>query len=916
MGMSAATYAAGLGKMTVLSGLGQPLSAEIDLVSVQEEEVATLTAKLASPEMFREAQIQYPSHLNGLRFSVEKRANGQRYLKVASGAPVNEPFIDVLVELSWNTGRLVKEFTALLDPLGDQSPRVDQSRVPQTQAVTSDAVSGKPARSGRAYARKGSRVGEPTPPDQVKHGKTRPTEEMPPAQTASESTPPTPTTEAASGDSYKVKPGESLAGIAAKLKPEGVNLDQMLAGLYRANENAFDGKNMNRLKAGRILSVPDKDALSALTPAEASKEVKTHSMDWQSYRQKMAEAVSKTPGESTTGSSASGKITGKVEDRASQEPAPNQDVVKLSRGESAKGSKGGAETKALQDRINSMEEEAIAREKSLKEANERVAALQKNVEEMKKLMEMRSKGGADLQAQAGGKSAKPEMPQTPPPAPIVETAKPAEPVPATDPNAGKVESVQPPAEVVPTEQPVPQPEPTPTPPPTPAPTPVVTAPPPPAPEPTVMDMVFDNIALIGGGLVAVGAGVGALIWSRRRKRPSFEDSILTGSDLKANTVLGNTGGAIINTNATESSFLTDFSRAGLGTIDTDEVDPIAEAEVYMAYGRDAQAEEILKDALAKDGTRQEIRLKLLEIYAARKNVATFEDVATELYAAVEGRGPLWASASEMGRQLDPANPLYQQGAMGTAPMPRSEAPAATFEKTQVIDRSAAAVAGAVGVAATATAAAATPDLDFQLDLDESKQAVAPVPAADLDLSLPKSAAPVPVPAAAPIAEGNVMDFDLGGFGKPEVPASKNAAAELDMPALDLDIPELGNEFDLSLPETEQVAKVPAAAPAGDNLLDFDFQLDAGKAPATNAPDSSVLDLGDLDLNLDETIQAGAAPVTDDGLDSADPMTTKIDLARAYLDMGDKEGAREILQEVLQDGSTSQQETAKSLLEQL
>ncbi|MBB5018802.1 pilus assembly protein FimV [Chitinivorax tropicus] len=914
--------------MTVLSGLGQPLSAEIDLVSVQEDELATLAAKLASPEMFREAQIQYPSHMNGLRFTVEKRANGQRYLKVVSGAPVNEPFIDVLVELSWSTGRLVKEFTALLDPLGDQTPRVDQSRIPQTQAVTSDTAGGKTGKSGRSYARKGSRVGEPAAPDQVRTKQPKPVDEssatQTPADTQGAPTPP-------SGDTYTVKAGDSLASIAAQLKPEGVNLDQMLAGLYRANENAFEGKNMNRLKAGRILNVPDKDNLASVSPADARKEVKTHSTDWHSYRQKVAEAVSKSPGESTTGSSASGKITGKVEDKATPEPTGNQDVVKLSRGETAKnkGAKAGAETKDLQSRINAMEEEATAREKALKEANERIASLQKNVEDMKKLVELKSKGGADLQSQAGGKSAKPEVPTTPPPAPVVETPKPAEPTPAPAPAEPSVPPSEPPAPSdgaqPPVEQPTPQPEPTPAPPPAP-PKPAVVTPPPPPPEPTIMDMVFDNIALIGGGLVAVGAGVGALIWSRRRKRPSFEDSILTGSDLKANTVLGNTGGAIINTNATESSFLTDFSRAGLGTIDTDEVDPIAEAEVYMAYGRDAQAEEILKDALAKDASRQEIRLKLLEIYAARKNVSTFEDVATELYAAVEGRGPLWASASEMGRQLDPANPLYQQGAASPA---KPAEPVATFEKTQVIDRNNVGPAAGAVAAGAAVAAVAAADLDFQLDLDETQAPTAPVPApasapaaapmVDLDFSLPEVAPqPVAAPASAPAA-GNLMDFDLGSLGQSEATSIKAApVAELDIPTLNLDVPDLGGDFDLSLPEVAP-APAPAAAPKaaldGDSLLDFDFQLDA-KAPAAEAKDASVLDLGDLDLNLDETIQANALPVADDGMDDADPMTTKIDLARAYLDMGDKEGAREILQEVLQDGSASQQQTAKALLEQL
>ena len=103
-------------------------------------------------------------------------------------------------------------------------------------------------------------------------------------------------------------------------------------------------------------------------------------------------------------------------------------------------------------------------------------------------------------------------------------------------------------------------------------------------------------------------------------------------------MFGSTGGGVVNTG--DNSLASDFSREGLGNIDTDEVDPIAEAEVYLAYGRDAQAEEILKDALKKDPQRQEIYLKLLEIHAQHNKPSAFETVAAELYSVSQrpGRG--------------------------------------------------------------------------------------------------------------------------------------------------------------------------------------------------------------------------------------------------------------------------------------
>lgn len=899
LGTPAVVLGAGMGKMNVLSGLGQPLLAEIDLVSVQEDELNGMVARLASPEMFREAQLQYPSHLSGLKFSIEKRSNGTRYVKVISNTPVSEPFIDVLIELNWQTGRLVREFTALLDPLGDQSPKIDQSRVPQTQVVTSDslaksqtgaAASGKP---GRSFARKGPRVDEPGMPEAFKAAKAaeaaKPAavEEEKPASSKAAPAPVAPTAKAKpikeakevakeakpaeDADGYKVKAGETLAQIAQKTRHEGVSLEQMLVGLYQNNQDAFLNGNMNRLRAGKILNVPAKDKVESLTQAQAIKEIKTHSTDWNSYRQKLAETVEKAPSDagSAAKSSASGKLAAKVEDKAAPAPGSSKEVLKLSRGdEKGKASAGSA---AQMDK-NAAAEDQIAREKALKDANDRVSNLQKNIQEMQKLLEMKNKGGADLQAQSAKPAEKPaEADKAAAAAPAPEAAKPADSAdaPAAPVTEKPLPPIEPPKPAAPAAKPV--------------------APPPaPVAEPGMLDSLLQNPLLLGGGLAGLGllGGIGFLL-AKRRKRPSFEDSIITGGDLKANTVLGNTGGAIINTNATESSFLTDFSRAGLGTIDTDEVDPIAEAEVYMAYGRDAQAEEILKDALAKDPSRQEIRAKLLEIYAGRKNTASFEEVASELYSATDGKGPLWANAAQMGRELDPANPLYKQGS-GEA-VAQDE-----FSKTQVLDRSA-----AVGAVAAEEMLSAEPDLG--LDVAESQ-------ASDLDFDLDAPAEVVAVAAPEPVAaDSNVLDFDIGDFSVPEV---KPVVEEVVAPAADFSVEDL--------PEMTDEVIEPAAAPADKQMLDFDFQLDA---PAAEAEAAAPLDLGNVDLSLElppleETPEPTPQAVVDLGLDDSDPMSTKIDLARAYLDMGDKEGAREILLEVMQDGSAEHQAIAKPLLDQI
>src|SRR5689334_10942369 len=109
--------AAGMGRLNVLSNLGQPLVAEIDL-SVSKEELGSLSARLASPDAYRTANLQYNPSLTGARITIERRPGGQSFLKIVSTRPVAEPFIDVLIELTWASGRMSREYTALLDPPG------------------------------------------------------------------------------------------------------------------------------------------------------------------------------------------------------------------------------------------------------------------------------------------------------------------------------------------------------------------------------------------------------------------------------------------------------------------------------------------------------------------------------------------------------------------------------------------------------------------------------------------------------------------------------------------------------------------------------------------------------------------------------------------------------------------------------
>ncbi|HQT00366.1 MAG: hypothetical protein B7Y26_07080 [Hydrogenophilales bacterium 16-64-46] len=778
--------AAGLGKLSVRSALGQPLAAEIELFAADKAELDSLSATLASDQAFRDARVEFSPVLSTLRFAVEKKSNGKAVLKVTSSRPVNDPFIDMLVELSWASGRLVREYTMLLDPPGMV---VEQAVPPVAPTPAQVAPAPKPAtQNGAPVAAK--------PADPVAAPAAKPAQ-------AAQPVPAKPTM--ASPDSIAVKRGDTLVGIAKRVQPEGVSLEQTLLGLYQKNTAAFDG-NMNRLKAGKTLNVPDADVLSAIPRKEAVREIRLQADDWRAYRQKLADAASTAPEAAPApGQASSGKITPKVEDRAKPAPDAQKDVLKLSKAPAADARAKADEARALQDKLRAQEEDAIARQKALEESDQRVAVLEKQIQDMQKLV--------DMKEQALAEAEKPVAPPAP------ESGK--KPVPA-----------KPPAPVVETSA---------------------------APE--VADNWYDpllaNPLYWGGGLAVIGLG-GLLWWmmasgNRRRTKAintaALDDSIMSGGDLHPNTVVGAASGGSINTG--DTSFLTDFSQAGLGTIDTHDVDPIAEADVYMAYGRDAQAEEILKEAIVKNPDRHEVRVKLLEIYAARRNPAAFETVAGDLLAALGDKAhPLWHKTCEMGRGIDPTNPLY--GGVQAA-----DAPVATVAATAAI------AGGAMAMEVSPSVAEPAPTAPEP----EAFRPAEPVPEPD------------PVTASTPMefeSPGHVLNFESQPeAAAPEMPAYVEPSTQ----GLDFDLPEL------DLPDTADELK-----------LDLGLEED-------NSPDSK-FDFSGLDLDLGE----------DGGNElELDEVGTKLDLARAYVEMGDKEGAREILNEVLAEGSERQKTDAKGLL---
>lgn len=806
--------AAGLGKMSIKSALGQPLRAEIELLSVQPDELGTVDARLASAESFSQARIQRSEAHGNLRFTIEQRPNGTPYLKVTSTTPINDPFLDLLIELNWSSGRILREYTLLLDPPGESRTEVVKTQQRPTAEAPASAKAEKAAKADQAPTKYGP-----------------------------------------------VKAGETLRGVASKLLHKDVTLDMMVASLYQANKQAFANNNMNLLKKGQVLKVPERDAVMLMfSPHQAKMLMREHAVAWNAYRRQVAEQAS-------TEAQAPSPVTGKIEPAKPQGAAPSasvsKDVLKLSKGEPAKGP---ADPHTLQ-RIQTLEEELAAKSRALQEAQDRVAQLERTVGDLQKLMSMQGQQTGQVPPAESGE----QSPAAPAPA-------------ATQPSKPKA---------------------------------AVTAPIAPAQEESGwLSGLLQNPLYLGGlgAAVLLSGLLGYMVISSRRRKAmaTFEQSVLSGGD-QFKTAIFRTGAGKTVGGPTTQGPMTELSRLGLGAIDTHEVDPIAEAEVYMAYGRDAQAEEILKAAMVKDPNRHEIPLKLLEIYAGRQDKVAFETQASELYAALEGRPTaVWVKAADMGRALDPNNPLYQAVA--------EVAPSMEEPESQPAEEEVAEPAQAVETEPVLPESTAQEDniIEFELPSDE-------VPA--------EAGASFELPAPGAMAETEEPDTSLDFEPmeiQEETPAVPDVIEDLDheepkaaLPIDDFDIgslPEgsgvdLGQEVGLDIVDEPDIKSEFGVLELDVPVLDAEAEAEQPAGQVEGAPN---LDFSDIDLDLENVEFAPVVPADETAVPEIDPeiweeVNTKMDLAKAYLEMGDREGAREILQEILNEGDEQQKSEAGRLI---
>lgn len=869
-----------LGALRVDSALGENLRAEIAIPQATPAELSNLIVQIAAPEAFRARGLDYSAAASSINVQLVQKPDGTALLQLRSNAPLNDPFVDLIVDTQWSTGSMQRSYTLLLDP-----PSTPRSAAPATAAapqITAPQVTAPAPVSvtGKTYS-SSPRIRATTPP----------------AQPVAAAATPAPAPASAPNEAVRVRSGDTAGRIANANRPAGVSLDQMLVAMLRSNPNAFINGNVNRLRAGTVLQMPSREQALETSAQEARQIVAAQSRDFNAYRRSLA-AKAPQAAVQAAARSASGQVQAQVsESRANAETA---DKLTLSKG-------------AIQ---TAAEEEKLAAQKQAEAQESRLSELQRNLAELNELAQSSTPASSNASTQ----------PAETPAAPAAATAAPADSqaaasaeanasLPAVEvasANAALIESnassdeAQP---AVPAEDPAPKPAAAqPRPAPAPAPMPVE--------EPSLLD---NPLVPAGGALIAILLGLlGYSTWKRRRAAQAAEqDPSLGDSQLHPDTFFAGSGGQHVDTTDAAATTMAYAPSQLDGGAD---VDPVAEADVYLAYGRDVQAEEILKEALRTQPERTAIYVKLAEIYAKREDAKALEEIARSLQPHTETGSSEWQRVTALGRQLAPQNPLYADAA-SNAP---ADKPGSGFAAALQASTAAAATGAAAGALASATDTASSPELpilDLSAAFAEPSETAPATPATDTTSSASETK-----------GDTSALDsqLDLSSPFTPSEPPSlvQDTVQDNDSisDALDLDL----SGFEANLPQSQSTPATEPAAAADqlDNGLNFDLNIEAPaaeaapaetpEAPSAPAPDTSLdFDLGSLNLDLGTDTSAEPADNAKPMHNLADdPLSTKLDLAREFNAIGDSEGARALIEEVLAEASGSLKERAQKMLSEL
>ncbi len=747
--------ALGLGEIEMQSALNQPMKAGIILNSSVGVDVSQVKIALASREEHERLGLIRAKILSDFKFEVALDDRGMAVINVSSSEPVREPYLEFLLEMVWENGRMVREYTVLVDPpvTMPATPVAPLAPVVSAPAVVPARI--EPVRQIRPAAA---------------------------AQTAPTTYRPAPAGKKTANTYGAVRREEALWGIAERLRPGGdITIHQMMIALLRANPEAFTDNNINNLKAGSTLTIPDREAILALTANQARAESTRQYNEWRAKRNAARAAVREKP--AVTQKAAVEEPVMDMPAKASATVVATESQLKLTPPEgdpgagsaTTSGEAGDPGTKASGDEIIRQKlalaaEEIEAGKAKAEELQSRVMELEATIKRMERLLELKSDPLASLQNSAGADAAG-AMPGDEAAAldtGVEEPAGEAEQSAAADSDdessiaaeSGDVAEEEVAADDMAADEDSPVSE-----------------------TGGIVNRLMDNPVLAGLG-VLVAMLLGGFLWGslrQSRSRGMFDDEATLDNQLAQ--------GSDDASKSDKPAFtVTDPGPYTEDAVDvlheaSSEVanDPLTEADVYLAYGRVHQAEDVLQAALKNDPDNIAIRAKLLEVFHAAGNVAAFNIAASEYRELAPEDDVHWSGIATMGYELSPGNELYSSAEQLTG---------------------------------------------------EAK---------------------------------NTVDFDMDLSGMDDISARPEVTADAD---------------------------------------DLDLTVDTETSVAAEIPES-------LEFSLDD---AGEDEAQGEGLlAGADEVATKLDLARAYLDMEDPEGARSILQEVIEEGSAEQKSEAQALI---
>lgn len=993
--MPSAVLALGLGEIRLNSTLNSPLDAEIELVNASAEELDSLRAQLASRETFARYGLEWPSFLQSVTLTRGKSRDGRDVLRVKSNESITEPFVTLLVDANWGRGRLVREYTMLLDPpvFAPAAPQAAQAPVaaPATSASRSGTVERAPAAAPAPSASTGS-----------------------------------------DADSYRVRRGDTLSEIAARVSPGDATREQAMVSLYRANPSAFEG-SMNDLRAGAVLRVPQGGEWTAESASSASAEVRRQGAIWRGRAPSSA---------STAAPSGEGRL---------RLVAPTEPAAAGSAGTDAAARR---EIESLRSRLGELETELSNSKRLLELRNSELAELQRK---------LASATGAAAPAAApaveapAAEAPAADVPAATPPvaADGSATAEPAAPADASPAAAAEPAAVEEKKPAKPKREKREKKE---------------------ADSPGMLSGLLDLLGqywyVLAGLVVAVAAFFGYKKWQAGRDaalddtfvnvdaaavgemtQPVQPVRVPTGDTTKLrrpNISNEDRSGLVVEESGEYQQPRIDAAAArsaptvsaedtfsGETGINLDQGDPLAEADFHMAYGLYDQAADLVRLAVAREPERRDLKLKLAEVFFVWGNKDEFLKTAQELRGSTDqGAAGEWDKLVIMGKQIAPEDPMFSGASMrsaadgsvdlrleqgsgsidfdvfGDGSGPTTVSPTATstdfdlgsadlgatladseatgerlsFDPAPTVENATVKMDAGGGTTREMAPQFATKSTDQSLDFDlgadlgddvgeaptveqPALRGGSPTIRAKLDAALRQT------PAAEQTAEIALDDLGLdlqgtGNFDQGDFPAEDSASpdaptllANLDATGIDLG-EDLGGLTDLddtsrrmideATKKTEilpRAASYDTGATAAMEQLPDDLAgraRDSGATSMMAALDmkkfESSLDLssiedtgthqsggGALDLDVGSSTMPGSrmpnvavdGPGNDDDLTlpSLEPVTisevgTKLDLARAYMDMGDPDGARSILREVLQEGSVSQKQEAERLMSSL